>query len=363
MLEHLPAEAHGGDLAAARRAFPRAPEPWLDLSTGVNPYPYPVPSLPAEAWARLPEPDALFGLERAAALAYRAAAEAELVAASGSQAVINWLPRLVPARRVGVLGFAYAEHARAWRASGADVSTVEDLAALAEQDVAVIVNPNNPDGRLVSTNDLLALASNLERRGGFLVVDEAFADFLPLSASLAPVLPESGALVLRSFGKTYGLAGLRLGFAIAPQALAKRLRAALGPWPVSGAAIAIGSQALADSLWFETIKERLAADAAALDDILAGAGFDLIGGAPLFRLGRREDAPDCFKILSERGVLTRRFEARPSWLRFGLVRAGANRMRLRLALQAGANAPEAQKKRLERASSINESAPNKKHII
>ncbi len=165
---------HGGDLGAARAAFPAAPEPWIDLSTGVNSDPYPMPPLDAALWTALPEPGAVIRLEAAAARAYGTTSE-RVVAAPGTQALIQWLPHLAPARRVGVLGLTYGEHAKCWAAAGAEVSIVRDLDALTGFDVAIVVNPNNPDGRLVAASDLAALAG----RVGLLVVDEAFMDVVP----------------------------------------------------------------------------------------------------------------------------------------------------------------------------------------
>ncbi len=315
---NAPVETHGGDLAAARLAFPGAPEPWLDLSTGVCPYPYPFAPPAAESWVRLPGRDALAALEGAAAGAYRVPAGAQVVAAPGTQAIINWLPRLFPARRAGVLGFSYFEHAQAWRASGAVTMISEDLDALSDMDVAVIVNPNNPDGRRVAPCDLRALAERLQRHGGLLIVDEAFVDFLGSGAGLAPLLPLDGAIVLRSFGKAYGLPGLRLGFALAGADAARKLRDALGCWPVSGQAIAIGMEALRDEAWLTETREKLRADAEALDALLQSAGFEIIGRTPLFRLARAEDAPARFRALAEAGILVRRFAARSDWLRFAI---------------------------------------------
>ena len=237
---------HGGNLAAARARFKGAPEPWLDLSTGINPIPYPIPPIPAAAWTRLPEADAVAALEAAAARAYGAADPATVVAAPGTQALIQLLPRLIPARDVRILGFTYAEHARCWSRQGATVKTVDRPVGLAGADVAVIVNPNNPDGRLVAPDGLAGLARQTPRTT--FVLDEAFADVLGPAASLVPKLPAK-AVILRSFGKTYGLAGLRLGFAVTSRPLAERLREAIGPWAVSGAAIAIGAAALGDNAW------------------------------------------------------------------------------------------------------------------
>jgi cobalamin biosynthetic protein CobC len=323
---------HGGNLFAARKAYPQAPEPWLDLSTGVNPYAYPFAHSPRESFTRLPQPEKLRALEAAAAIAYCAPAAAEVVAAPGTQAIMNWLPYLVPARRVGILGFTYCEHARSWATNGAELTVVEDLSGLEDKDIAIVVNPNNPDGRLVPAADLRALAAVLGKRGGLLIIDEAFVDFLEPGASAVPDTAESGVAVLRSFGKTYGLPGLRLGFAVASKPVAEKLRAALGPWPVSGAAIAIGSTALPDAEWLAATRARLHADAAALDKMLAAAGFAPIGGSPLFRLVRHEDSQGWFERLAKAGILVRRFEARPAWLRFGIAGSDAGRMRLCAAL-------------------------------
>ncbi len=329
--DHALAE-HGGNLFAARRAYPQAPEPWLDLSTGINPYAYPFADPSLESFTRLPEPEALRGLEAAAATAYHAPAFAEIVAAPGSQTIINLLPHLVPARRVGILGVTYCEHARSWAASGAEPAVVEDLSGLEDKDIAIVVNPNNPDGRLVAAADLHALAAVLVKHGGLLIIDEAFVDFLEPGASAVPDIAGSGAVVLRSFGKTYGLPGLRLGFAIAPKPVAEKLRAALGPWPVSGVAIAIGSTALTDAEWFAGARARLHAGASALDKMLAAAGFAPLGGSPLFRLVRHDDAQGWFERLAKAGILVRRFEARPAWLRFGIAGSDAGRKRLCKAL-------------------------------
>ncbi len=238
---------HGGALDAARRLAPDAPTPWIDLSTGINPHAYPLPDLDPDVWTRLPTGEAIAALESAAARRYGAAPEA-VVAGAGSQALIHALARLAPKGVVGGLGAIYGGHAEAFAAAGARLVQAASLEALAECDVAVVVNPNNPDGQVAGRVDLLDLHARLLRRGGLLIVDEAFADFEG-DESLAPFLPETGAVVLRSFGKTFGLAGLRLGFAVASPGVGKRLRAALGPWPVSGPAIAIGAKALADLEW------------------------------------------------------------------------------------------------------------------
>ncbi len=309
---------HGGNLAAARRLFPRAPEPWIDLSTGINAKAYPVGEISAASWRRLPEENATSALEQAARLAFGAGESACVVAAPGTQALIGLLPLLFPAKRIGILDFTYGEHELCWSQAGAQVETVGSLDALATFDHAVIVNPNNPDGRLVAPQTLVDLGERLGARGGRLIVDEAFVDFLSPDASVAPMLPSAGLIVLRSFGKAYGLAGLRLGFALASAEDAARMRRALGPWPVSGAAIEIGLRALSDRLWRDEARAGANRDAERLDQLLIAAGFRPAGGAPLFRWVKCDDAHAAFRKLAEVGVLARAFASQPQALRFGV---------------------------------------------
>ena len=308
---------HGGALEVARRLAPNAPEPWIDLSTGINPHAYPLPDLESEAWSRLPESGALARLEAAAALRYGAAA-ASVVAGPGSQALIQALSRLLPHGAVGALGPTYSGFASGFAAAGASVVEVKQIEELQGVDVAIVVNPNNPNGRITPRAALLDLHERLTRRGGVLIVDEAFADFDAESESLAPSLPASRAVVLRSFGKAYGLAGLRLGFALTSPDIVSSLRAALGPWPVSGPAIAIGVRALADSDWLEATHARLNKEAARLDALLHRAGWRIIGGTHLYRLAAHVDARGAFKQLLAQGILARPFADAPDRLRFGI---------------------------------------------
>jgi cobalamin biosynthesis protein CobC len=324
---------HGGALDVARRLCPEAPEPWIDLSTGVNPHAYPMPDLALDIWTRLPDSEALANLESVAASRYGAKREA-VVAGPGSQALIQTLARLARKGAVAAVGPTYRGHAEAFAAASVRLLEAASLDTLAEVDVAIVVNPNNPDGRVASRIDLLDLHERLAPRGGWLIVDEAFADFESQAESLAPVLPPKGTVVLRSFGKAYGLAGLRLGFAIASTDIAEALRAALGPWPVSGPAIAIGGQALADPDWTAAMSVRLGVDAARLDALLETIGWQIIGGTRLFRLVARADAEAAFRRLLSAGILTRPFAGAPDRLRIGIPAEEADWERLEAALRS-----------------------------
>lgn len=317
---------HGGDLAAVRRRFPDAPLPWIDLSTGINPVPYPVPDLPAEAWTRLPSATQEQALLAAAARRYRVGNAASVVAAPGTQALIQAVPRLIPKSRVAIVGPTYEEHEICWRRQGHEVSVVDSLDAAKDAEVVVIVNPDNPTGRLVSTDRLVPPAK-------LLVVDEAFIDLLAPAASLAGALPRR-TIVLRSFGKTYGLAGLRLGFAIANGEIADALRGELGPWAVSGPALEIGRRALEDNAWLQATATRLTEDRLRLERILEGAGFTILGGTPLFCLAGHVDAPAMTERLGRHGIHVRIFRLRPGAIRFGLPGTSDEFLRLTAAVAA-----------------------------
>ncbi len=323
---------HGGDLAQVRARFPDAPQPWIDLSTGIAPRAYPLPAIAADAWTRLPESRDVAALEAVAAAAFGVHDPAGVAATPGTQALIQMLPRLLGGASVGILGFTYQEHARVWREAGRTVEVVERLEDLARFDVGLLVNPNNPDGRLVAPERLAALALDMRAAGRRLIVDEAFVEMMGEGASLAPRLPIGGAIVLRSFGKTWGLAGVRLGFCLGDAAFAAEVRRAFGLWAVGGPAIAVGRAALADRAWLDDARRRSVAEAQRLDEILAAAGCRILGGTPLFRLVAHPAAAALADRLAAAGIHVRRFPDAPERLRFGLPAGEGERNRLAAAL-------------------------------
>jgi len=323
---------HGGDLLGAEARFGRPPAGWLDLSTGISPFAYPLPTLAPECWQRLPDRDREDRVRRVAAAAYGVSGPDQVVMAAGSQAIIQALPRLRAPSRVAVVGPTYAEHAACWTQGGHQLSLVETLERAGDAEVAIVVNPNNPDGRRHDRRRLQALANDMAGRGGLLIVDEAFGDLDP-TLSMAPEV-RPGLLVLRSFGKFFGLAGLRLGFALAEPSLARALQSALGPWPVNGPALAVGEIALADHAWIASARGRLHREAGLLDGILTAAGLQVTGGTDLFRLVNAPRAWALYEHLGHNGILVRPFAAAPRWLRVGLPPGEQARARLQQALAA-----------------------------
>lgn len=324
---------HGGDLSDAAVLAPDVDD-WIDLSTGINPHAWPVAGIPRRAWTTLPGRADLARFLDVARAAYRAPPEAGLVAAPGTEMLIGLIPLLAGGGPVAIAGPTYGSHERLWQAAGADVAPLDPdrIDAIARH--AVIARPNNPDGALMAADTVVRIATRCARQGGLLVLDEAFVDCMP-DATLAHLAATHPVVVLRSFGKFHGLAGLRLGAAIGPPDIIEAIGARLGDWAVSGPALAIGAAALADGTWADAMRGRLAREAARLDRLLAGAGFAPAGGTPLFRLVRHPQASDWHLALARSGLWTRRFDHDQEVLRFGLPGRRAHWQRLAAALAAG----------------------------
>lgn len=317
---------HGGDLGAAMQIHGGARADWIDLSTGINRHPYALPALPAHAWHDLPSASDTAACAEAARGAYDAAPAAAILPLAGAQAAIRLIPRLRAPGRVGILGPTYNEHAAAFAAAGWRVTQVSDLDHLHGFDAAVLVNPNNPDGRGFRPESVLALKT------GLLILDESFGDTDP-ALSICPHLGRPDLIALRSLGKFFGLAGPRLGFALGAPADMDRLRDLAGPWPVSGPALAAGTLALADTAWITRTRARLTADAARLDTIAQRtAGWRALGGTPLFRLYATPDATTARAHLARARIWTRAFPYSDSWLRLGLPGPESEWTRLTAAL-------------------------------
>ncbi len=327
---------HGGDLADAVALVSgdktTGANEWLDLSTGIAPLSYPVPEIPEETWSRLPgrrDTDVLLG---AACTIYRAPGTDHVVAGPGSQAIIERLPDLFSARSIAIVAPTYGGHGAAWKRAGHRVREVATLHDAEAGEITVLVNPNNPDGRTVSRDALERASEERQRAGGWLIIDEAFGDTQP-ELGMADLCRSHNVIVLRSLGKFFGLAGLRLGFAIAPAPVAMKLRSALGDWPVSGPAIAIGTECLRDKIWQDRQRAGLTASAQRLDAALREASLPVSGGTTLFRLVDTPDASGLFADLLNHRIYVRRFDYNPDWLRIGIPGRTAEFERLAAALQ------------------------------
>lgn len=294
---------HGGGVDAAAIIYGGARSRWIDLSTGINPVPYPTGEISQQAWTTLPDSTAQTALIDAARRFWNVPDAAALLATPGASAPIAMIPRLRPAARVHIATPTYNEHAAAFAASG-----WSEAAAPTDADAQVVVHPNNPDGRLFTPSDLHAPLR---------IIDESFADVIP-NTSLIAEATTPNTLILKSFGKFWGLAGLRLGFVIGDPDLIAELSTMLGPWPVAGPALQIGAQALSDPAWADQTRQRLSTDSKRLDTLLAEAGAAPLGGTTLFRLYDVEDASAWQDRLARHQIWSRVFPDNSRWLRLGL---------------------------------------------
>jgi cobalamin biosynthetic protein CobC len=329
---------HGGNLRAAKLRFGTPANGWLDLSTGINPHWYPAAAPKADAWHRLPEADPELAL--AACTFYGAPA---MLPVAGTQAAIQALPRLRAPSRVIVAAPSYAEHGHQWglpshghalrQASYAELDDAQfDDAPIAACDVLVVCNPNNPTGAIIAPQRLLAWADQLAARGGWLIVDEAFGDTGNENISVAAYSGRPGLIVLRSVGKFFGLAGVRLGFVAAHPPLLETLADLLGPWSISGPAQQIGRAALQDRAWQGAMRTRLQEDGARLHALLA-RHYIAASGCALFQWWP-QDRPQAFwQHMAERGIWVRLFEQAARGIRLGLPPDEAGWQRLARALE------------------------------
>lgn len=293
---------HGGNLSAAIRRYGGARSDWIDLSTGINPAPYPLPVLTQADWCALPDTAANAELEKAARQFWKVPHEAAVLPAPGASALIALLPGLADPRWVNIQTPTYNEHAAAFRNHGWTISQSGPAEAL------VAVHPNNPDGRLWQEEELSA---------PLIIIDESFCDVCP-DHSLIHLAAKPGTIILKSFGKFWGLAGMRLGFAIGDPALIQQLAHLQGPWAVSGPALKTGVLALRDKAWAQSTRSDLARDALRLDQLATARGAKLVGGTDLFRLYDVDDAAAWQDRLAQAHIWSRIFPYSDRFLRLGL---------------------------------------------
>lgn len=307
---------HGGRLREAATQYNIPLADWLDLSTGINPAPWPVPAIPATCWHRLPE--AGDGLEAAAAAYY---GNANLLPVAGSQAAIQVLPTLMQTAVVACISPIYSEHPQAWQRAGHRLRFLQNAmlprALAAATPYVLLCNPNNPTADRHPHDIALDAAHQLKKRGGWLIVDEAFMDPTP-EHSLTPLAGTSEApnlIVLRSIGKFFGLAGARVGFVFAAADLRERMQEAMGPWTISGPAREAARLALQDMAWQSAARSRLLAAGERLHQLLAPLGE--VKSTALFATLTSPHTAELHESLARQGILTRHFEQQPL-LRFGL---------------------------------------------
>ena len=310
---------HGGGLDDAILKYGGNRTNWLDLSTGINPIPYPIPKVPNHFWHSLPDSQAQSALLSAARKFWKVPNGANIIASSGVSQLIAMLPSLLPVNCVEIIGPTYNEHAAAFQSSGWTVGQTGS--------VRVIVHPNNPDGNqhVISKQD----AKNTD----LMIIDESFCDVTP-DETLINLTDQNNVIVLKGLGKFWGLAGLRLGFAVAAPELIKKITDRVGPWAISGPAQFIGQAALTDNSWIIKTRSRLREDSLRLDNLMIEYGNKPLGGTDLFRLYEVKNATKIQNTLAKKFIWTRIFPYSRNWLRLGIPGTEAQWAKLLNALEA-----------------------------
>lgn len=300
---------HGGALDEAIKLYGGTANEWLDLSTGINPYHYPIDNVSVNSWTQLPQNSALDGLLLSASAAYNCAVQ-NIMAANGTQILIENLPKIFDKSTVAILSPTYEEHAHNWRKLGHNVILTDDITIAKTADHLIMVNPNNPDGKLYSTPETKKLQEYFAAKNGYLIIDEAFMD-LTSDVSLAGEIGTDGLIILRSFGKFFGLAGMRIGFMLAPVEMVAKMQNMLGLWNIAGMALEVATTALKDMKWQAEMRHTLADDMREMHRILQRNGFSIIGSTNLFCLvsipNEEISAHKYFDKLASHHILTRKF--------------------------------------------------------
>lgn len=304
---------HGGRLDAARAWFGKTRESWIDLSTGINPWPWPGAGDSMPDWHALPSIEMLRQMEEKAAR-YFGVDPQHICALPGSEIGLRLLTAVLPLPGFH-LGPAYRSHSEIFPNA---YSMEKDERCTVSPHSILLANPNNPDGRVFSAARMREWLKHTQQTGSWLIVDEAFADVRAEISLAGEVGDESRLIIFRSFGKFFGLAGVRLGFVLGPSRIVDMYRRLMGDWPIHAAGLAIGMAAYDDKAWIGNTRVALDKGACRLDEMLRGRGLEPIGGCPLFRLIETAKARPLFEHLAERAILTRPFDYAPNWLRIGL---------------------------------------------
>lgn len=322
---------HGGGITAVAQRYGGDPKDWLDLSTGINPNPVALPDIDPQVWHRLPDRH-LLDAARLAASRYYGSGKGMPLPVPGTQSAIQLLPKLVASgRRAAIFSPAYGEYERVMRSAGIAVDRVSGIDDLRhDHSLVIVVNPNNPDGRVLEREQLMALYRRVDRHGGRLLIDEAFADCTPQTSLATEAQAMPGLILFRSFGKFFGLAGLRLGFVIALPDILAAFEEWLGPWAVSGPALFVAEKLMRGDI--ATLRKQIAMRRAALAEVLTAAGLEVIGGTSLFALVNCDASAQLREHLCLRHILVRQFDYKEGWLRFGLTADSVADARLHHAL-------------------------------
>ena len=315
---------HGGDIDLAIKKYGGQRKDWIDLSTGINRTSYPWQESVEVHLRDLPGSKLLMSLEEAASRAYKIAVDTETVATSGAQQIINLLPtHLKKYSSVAILGPTYNEYEKAFKSSNLRTNTVAEISNLSCNDIAIIVNPNNPTGKVITEEELEDLSKKVE----ILIIDESFKMFSSRKTQNLDNL-----IQINSLGKFFGLAGVRLGFVSGPSDFIKSVRKMLGPWPISSLAAEIGLVALSDKIWISQMEKILLAGSTALHAACNSKNWRLVGKTNLFHTYATSNCFEVEEQFAAHGIWVRTFDYSETWVRIGIPTSEHELTRVKKAL-------------------------------
>ena len=330
--QNLPPK-HGGNLEDAIKQYGIKREDWIDLSSGVSPWAWPFKSLPENTWTDLPPSNQ--ALLKNAASYYQC--ELNHIAVSpGSQLAIRLIAQQLPSSTVAIPSLGYQEHRYSWQLAGHEIHYYRSLIELGslissnQVEHAVLINPNNPTGELVSANEVNNIAQKLT---GLLVVDEAFMDLHQHSDDKdhqsAIKQPHENQIVLRSVGKFFGLAGLRVGFVIGTHPIVKGLSLLLEPWSLNHASQYITTKMLTDADWHRSQAIKINAESKNFENIIRGFSHIMLNGFHISNGGlfitvfaNKSSLNEIHTTLAKSGIWSRLHNPNDehSWIRFSLTK-------------------------------------------
>ena len=315
---------HGGDIDLAIKKYGGQRADWIDLSTGINRTSYPWQESVKVELRDLPSSKLLMGLEKAASRAYKVAEGTDTAAVQGAQQIISLLPIcLKNYNSVAILGPTYNEYEKAFKSSGIKAETVSEVSKLSSSDIAIIVNPNNPTGKVIAEEIL----DDLSKKVRILIIDESFKMF-----SSRRIQKFDNVIQINSLGKFFGLAGVRLGFVSGPSDFIKSVREMLGPWPVSSVAAEIGIIALNDKTWISAMEKILLEGSNFLHEACNTKNWELVGRTNLFHTYATSNCVEVEEQFAAHYIWIRTFDYSKSWVRLGIPTSKYEWARVRQAL-------------------------------
>ena len=315
---------HGCDIDLAIKKYGGERADWIDLSTGINRTSYPWQESVKVELRDLPSSKLLMGLEKAASRAYKVAEGADTAAVQGAQQIISLLPIcLKNYNSVAILGPTYNEYEKAFKSSGIKAETVSEVSKLSSSDIAIIVNPNNPTGKVIAEEIL----DDLSKKVRILIIDESFKMF-----SSRRIQKFDNVIQINSLGKFFGLAGVRLGFVSGPSDFIKSVRVMLGPWPDSSVAAEIGIIALNDKTWISAMEKILLEGSNVLHEACNTKNWKLVGKTNLFHTYATSNCVEVEEQFAAHYIWIRTFDYSKSWVRLGIPTSKYEWARVRQAL-------------------------------